>query len=223
MTECFLNSLLLRVAPLTLALLMRLWFATCRVRVHGEQHFPNPKLTGRPVIASFWHYSLLYLFYFVRGHRATVLVSASRDGEYIARLAEYFGFTAARGSRNHKGVEGLRSLFRAVRQGESCALVADGSPGPPRVAQPGTILLASRSGLPIVPMLWSADRYFTVRSWDRTAIPKPFSRIDFFFGEPLLVPSELSGEGIEAHRLLLEQRLNELYATAWRGYGRDGH
>lgn len=223
MTEGFLNSLLLRVAPVTLACLMRLWFATCRVRVHGEENFPNPKLTGKPIIASFWHYSLLYLFYFVRGHRATVMVSASRDGEYIARLAGHFGFTAARGSRNHKGVEGLRTLFRAVRQGESCALVADGSQGPPRVAQSGAILLASRGGLPIVPMLWSADRYFTVRSWDRTAIPKPFSQIDFFFGEPLLVPPELSGEGIEHYRLLLEQRLNKLYATAWRSYGRDGH
>ena len=223
MTEGPLNSLLLRLAPLALALLMRLWFATCRVRVHDQANFLNPKLTGKPIIASFWHYSLLYQFYFLRGHKATVMVSASRDGEYIARLAGHFGFSAARGSRNHKGVEGLRTLFRAVRRGESCALVADGSQGPPRVAQSGAILLASRSGLPIVPMLWSAERYFIVRSWDRTAIPKPFSRIDFFFGEPLLVPAELSGEGIEAHRLLLEQRLNELYATAWRGYGRDGH
>lgn len=223
MTEGLLNSLLVRVAPWTLALLLRLWFATCRVRVHDEKNFRNPKLTGKPIIASFWHYSLLFQLYFMRGQKATVMVSASRDGEYIARLAGHFGFQAARGSRNHKGVEGLKTLFRAVRAGTSCALVADGSQGPPLVAQPGAILLASRSGLPIVPMMWSADRYFTVRSWDRTAIPKPFSRIDFAFGEPLEVPSGLSGEGIEEYRRLLEQRLNELYVTTWRRYGRDLH
>ena len=223
MTEGPLNSLLLRLAPAALAGLMRLWFATCRVHVHDRDKFPDPMRTGKPVIASFWHYSLVYQFYFLRGHQATVMVSASRDGEYIARLAGHFGFRAARGSRNHKGAEGLKTLFRAVREGRSCALVADGSQGPPRVAQPGAILLASRGGLPVVPMMWSADRYFTVRSWDRTAIPKPFARVDFYFGEPLHVPAQLSAEGIEEYRLLLEGRLNELYATAWGRYDRDGH
>lgn len=223
MTEGVVNSILLRLAPLTLALVMRLWFSTCRVRVHDGENFLDPRRTGKPIIVSVWHYALFYQLYVLRGHRATVMVSASRDGEYIARLVSYFGFSAARGSRNHRGVEGLKTLFRAVREGMSCALVADGSQGPPRVAQPGTVLLASRSGLPIIPTLWSAAHYFTVRSWDRTAIPLPFSRVDFYFGEPLLVPDQLSAEGIEDYRQLLETRLNELYHRAWQVYGKNGH
>ena len=223
MTEGLWNTLLLRVVPVTLALLMRLWFATCRVRVHNLDNFLDPKKTGKPVIASFWHYSIIYFFYFVRGNRVTAMVSASRDGEYIARLARQFGYTAARGSRNNKGVEGLKVLFRAIRSGDNCALVADGSQGPPRVAQPGAILLASRSGAPILPMVWSAERYFTIRSWDRTVIPKPFSRIDYFYGEPLFVPADLKSDGIEEYRLLLEQRLNALYAEAWGQYSKDEH
>jgi lysophospholipid acyltransferase (LPLAT)-like uncharacterized protein len=223
MTEGLLNSILLRVVPVVLALLMRLWFSTCRVRVHNLEHFPDPKKTGKPVIASFWHYSIIYFFYFVRGYKVTAMVSASRDGEYIARLAKQFGYTAARGSRNNKGVEGLKALFRAVRNGDNCALVADGSQGPPRIAQPGAILLASRSGAPIVPMLWSAERYFTVRSWDKTVIPKPFSRIDYYYGEPIFVPADVKAESIEAYRLLLESRLNLLYAEAWEQYNRVEH
>ncbi len=223
MTEGLLNTLLLRVVPVTLALLMRLWFATCRVRVHNLDNFLDPKKTGKPVIASFWHYSIIHFFYFVRGNRVTAMVSASRDGEYIARLARQFGYTAARGSRNNKGVEGLKVLFRAIRSGDNCALVADGSQGPPRVAQPGAILLASRSGAPILPMVWSAERYFTIRSWDRTVIPKPFSRIDYYYGEPLFVPADLKAEGIEEYRLLLEQRLNLLYAEAWGQYNKSEH
>lgn len=223
MTEGVVNSILVRLAPITLAMVMRLCFATCRVRVHGGEHFPDPHRTGKPVIVSVWHYSLIYQLYFLRGYQATVMVSASRDGEYIARLVGYFGFSAARGSRNHRGVEGLKALFRAVREGMSCALVADGSQGPPRVAQPGTVLLASRSGLPIVPTLWAARRYITLRSWDRTAMPLPFSRVDFYFGEPLQVPDQLAEEGIEHYRLLLERRLNDLYDTAWQGYGKDEH
>lgn len=223
MTEGTLNSLLVRVVPRLVALIMRVWFATCRVRVHGLEHWRNPKQTGQPLIASFWHYSLVYIFYFMRGHSATVMVSASRDGEYVARLAQEFNFATARGSRNNKPVEALKGLLRVLKSGDSVALVADGSQGPAKVAQSGAILLASRTGVAIQPMAWSASRYFTVRSWDRTAMPTPFCRIDYFFGEPLAVPPELKAEGIEAYRLLLERRLNELYRTAWAQYNREGH
>jgi lysophospholipid acyltransferase (LPLAT)-like uncharacterized protein len=72
-------------------------------------------------------------------------------------------------------------------------------------------------------MVWSAERYFTIRSWDRTVIPKPFARIDYFYGEPLLVPADLKSDGIEEYRLLLEQRLNALYAEAWGQYSKDEH
>lgn len=223
MTEGALNSILVRLVPRLVAQVMRVWFLTCRVRVHGPEHFLDPKKTGRPIIASFWHYSLVYIFYFLRKQSATVMVSASRDGEYVARLAHEFNFATARGSRNNKGVEALKGLLRVLKAQDSVALVADGSQGPPRIAQSGAILLASRTGTPIQPMAWSASRYFTIRSWDRTAVPKPFSRIDYFFGEPMIVPPELKAEGIEEYRLLLEERLNALYRNAWGQYNREGH
>jgi lysophospholipid acyltransferase (LPLAT)-like uncharacterized protein len=223
MTEGVLNSVLLRVVPWSLALIMRVWFFTCRVTVHNPENLLDPKETGQPVIASFWHYSIVYFFYFQRGNAVTAMVSASRDGEYIARLAKQFGYETARGSRNNKGVEALKGLLRAVRKGNSGAIVADGSQGPARIAQPGAILLASRTGAPLLPMLWSASRYYSVRSWDKTVIPKPFSRIDIFYGEPILVPAELKAEGVEEYRLLLEKRLNELYVTAWDQHDKTEH
>lgn len=223
MTEGVLNSLLLRVVPRCLAVIMRVWFFTCRVRLHNPENFLDPKKTGQPVVASFWHYSIVYFLYSQRGNAATAMVSSSRDGEYLARLAEEFGFDTARGSRNNKGVEALKNMLRAVRGGNSGAIVADGSQGPPRIAQPGAILLASRTGAPVLPMLWAASRYFTVRSWDRTVVPKPFARIDFYYGEPIQVPAQLKAEGIEEYRLLLEHRLNELYDRAWSQYNKAGH
>jgi lysophospholipid acyltransferase (LPLAT)-like uncharacterized protein len=223
MTEGVLNSLLLRVVPASLAWLMRLWFVTCRVRLHNPEKFYERLRTKQPMIASFWHYGIIYFFYFLRRNSAMVMVSASRDGEYIARLAKEFNFSVTRGSRNKKGAEALKKLFRAVRGGENGAIVADGSQGPALVAQPGAILLASRTGAPVLPMVWSASRYYTVPSWDRTVIPKPFSRVDYYFGEPLFVPAELKADGIETYRLLLEERLNGLYVRAWGQYNRAGH
>lgn len=223
MTEGLLNSLLLRIIPPVLALLMRVWFLTCRVTIHNPENLFEPHQKGHRAIASFWHYSIIYTFYFLRKYSATVMVSASRDGDFIARLAEQFDFDTVRGSKNYRGVGALKSILRAVRGGDNGAIVADGSQGPPQIAQPGVILLASRTGVPVVPMVWSASSHYSVKSWDRTAIPKPFSRIDFFYGEPLQIPEKLTEDDTEHYRLLLEERLNTLYALAWNIHKKNGH
>lgn len=217
------HRLSLLLLPKLVAWLIRIWFATCRIRVHGVEHRQTTLDAGKTIVASFWHYAMLFVFYQLRRESAVIMVSASRDGEYIARLAEELGFSTARGSRNNKGMQALKDLLKAARKGENTAIVADGSQGPPRIAQPGAILLSSRTGVPVLPMAWSASSYIAIRSWDRTAIPKPFSRVDYLYGEPLWVPPGLKAEGIEEYRLELENRLNELYQRAWRLHGREGH
>lgn len=224
MTKGTFDRFLLAVAPGLLAFIMRIWFGSCKVRVHNQENFFPPEETKEnTVIGSFWHYSIIYLFYFMRKYRVTAMVSASRDGEYIARLAQKLGFNTVRGSRNRRGVEALKSLLRVVKKKESCAIVADGSQGPPRVLQPGALLLASKSGAPIIPMGWSASSYYTIKSWDRTVIPKPFSTIDIFFGEPLLVPARIKSDELEKFRLLLEERLNDIYKKSWEVYNKKSH
>ncbi len=215
------NNLLLRAVPPCLALIMRLWFATCRLTVHNSEVVEGD--SQKPVIASFWHYSIIYLFYHVRKRSATVMVSASKDGEYIARLARQFGFDTARGSRNNKGVGALKGILRAVRRGSNAAIVADGSQGPVMKAQPGAILVASRTGAVIIPMAWSASSHFVIHSWDRTAIPYPFSRINMLYGDPLSVPRGLDAQGLEIHRVLLEKSLNDLYKKAWIIHNKKNH
>ena len=72
-------------------------------------------------------------------------------------------------------------------------------------------------------MLWSASRYYAVNSWDRMVIPKPFSRIDFFYGEPLFLPKDLKADGVEEYRLQLESNLGGLYRKVWGVYGKTEH
>ena len=218
-----LHRLSLRVVPWLVAWLIRIWFSTCRVTVHGAEHRRDTLDAGRHIVASFWHYTMLFVFYQLRQESAVIMVSASRDGEYIARLAQELGFSTARGSRNNRGMQALKELLKAAAAGKNTAIVADGSQGPPRVAQPGAILLASRTGVPVLPMMWSASGYLAIPSWDRTAIPKPFAQVDYLYGEPLSVPPDLKAEGIEEYRLELENRLNELYRRAWLIHGREEH
>lgn len=223
MSSGMVNSLLLHIVPKLLAWIMRLWFGTCRVTAHNGGILSSVKKGEINIVASFWHYSILFIFYYVRRYPATVMVSASRDGEYIAKLAKELGFNSVRGSRNHKGVEALKGMLRAVRAGDNGAIVADGSQGPARKAQAGALLVASKTGSPIVPIAWSASGYFTINSWDKTAVPKPFSRVDVYFGEPLYLPGKMSGEELEEYRGILEASLNELYTRAWSRYGKRSH
>jgi lysophospholipid acyltransferase (LPLAT)-like uncharacterized protein len=224
MKEGWLNRFLLLLIPSFVAWVMKIWFATCTIKVRNEQHsFPPDTSEENTVVASFYHYSLPFIFFYFRKYSATAMVSASKDGDYIACLAERLGFKTIRGSKNRKGVEALKSMLRAIKNGETCAIVADGSQGPPKIVQPGAIFLASRGGVPILPIAWSASHHFKIRSWDRTAIPKPFSTIFLYFGEPLSVPAKVRPEEIDEYRDRLQDRLDKINAEAWTEVGKKTH
>lgn len=223
MKDGFWYRVSLVVVPFAFVWMTRMWFATCRIKTHGQEHRAQVDRIGGPVVAAFWHYTILFIFYFMREETGVAMVSASRDGEYISRIAGKFGYETVRGSRGKGGMQAMKGLIRAMQAGRNAAIVADGSQGPARVAQAGSVVLASRQGVPVLPMLWSCTRYKRFGSWDGTVLPLPFSRVDFFYGEPLFVPSDIGEEGLEAYRLELEKRLNDLYAEAWALQGKKEH
>ncbi|NTV14733.1 MAG: lysophospholipid acyltransferase family protein [Desulfobulbaceae bacterium] len=220
-----LYRLSLAVGPFIFGLLTRLLFATCRIRWVGREHLAMLDQEKRPLIAAFWHYGVFLILHLSRGKRQWVaMVSSSKDGEYVAKIVESFGFETVRGSRNRGGIGALKGMVKAVRErGLSAAIVADGSQGPPLVAQPGAVLLASHSGAAVLPVGWAADRYWSFRSWDRTALPKPFARVVMEVGEPLEVPGGLDSGGLEEYRRELERRLLAIYQRCWAGFGRERH
>ena len=102
-----------------------------------------------------------------------------------------------------------------IRQGHKGGLVADAPRGPRFVSKPGIIYLAKRTGIPIIPVIWSADRFWKLQSWDRTIIPKPFSQLVAIFADDYLrVPVEASREVCEAYRQQLDDTLNRLMYQA---------
>ncbi|MFZ5760032.1 MAG: lysophospholipid acyltransferase family protein [Thermodesulfobacteriota bacterium] len=217
------RRLFLRLLPLLFRFLSFLLFATCRVRRRGEEHFRTLVASGRPFIVSFWHYGVIYIVYQARDLPYVAMVSASADGEFVSRILEGKGFTTVRGSRNRGAVGALKGLIRAMEKGKNAVLVADGSQGPARKAQAGTILLAAKTGAPILPVGWAASHYRTFRSWDRTALPLPFARVTIWHGEPIAVPADLDGDGLEEYRLKLEGALDEIYEQSWGEFSRKGH
>lgn len=219
----FWYQLSLAVVPLFYNVISRTLFATCRTHEHGRHHLAACEKQPAAFIAAFWHYSVLYIIHRSRHKSWVAMVSASRDAEYVAKILDHMGCETVRGSRSRGGLSSLKRMITLVKNGKNAAIVADGSQGPPRQVQAGVILLASKTGVPILPVIWGADRYFAFKSWDRTLLPKPFARIGLWYGEPLSVPGKLKSADLQIYRRNLEERLNNLYSMAWHEFGRKEH
>jgi len=98
-----------------------------------------------------------------------------------------YGARSIRGLRRG-GLKALLQLSRDMAAGKSAAFTVDGPRGPARVAQPGAVWLAKTTGNPVLPFHLEADRHWTMRSWDRTQIPRPFATVALAFAPPIQVP-----------------------------------
>ena len=185
---------------------------TCRWQVDGYEHYDAIRATDRQPIFAFWHGRILSATYFWRGRGIVVMTSENFDGEWIAQVIQRFGYTTARGSTSRGGARALVQLRRDVRNGQPAAFTVDGPRGPARSVQPGAVWLASLTGRPILPFHIEADRYWSARSWDRTQVPRPFSRIVMAIGEPIEVPADAAEAALEASRVVLERSLSCLSA-----------
>jgi hypothetical protein len=157
---------------------------------------------------------MLYFLYHYRGSGGNILVSRSDDGEIIARVMKLFGFKIVRGSKSGGGLRAFHELSRTLKNGEHAAVTPDGPRGPGYRAHEGVIALAGRTGCPILPMTNAFRRKKTFQSWDRFILPCPFTRGVVVYGEPLFVPREADLRDLEAKRLELENRLNEITERA---------
>jgi lysophospholipid acyltransferase (LPLAT)-like uncharacterized protein len=166
---------------------IRLLRATVRLRHHGDESLREWERKGSRFILAFWHRHLLLMPYAYRGRGISVLVSRSRDGELIARTVGHFGIDASRGSSSRGGVIGMKSLLRKAGEGFDLAFTPDGPRGPRAEVQPGVVLAAALTGLPIVPVALAASRARLLRSWDRFVVPLPLSTVHFVYGEPMEV------------------------------------
>lgn len=210
------------LGSLLLGWLARLVPATWKLTVvEGQEHVDNLLADPKPVVFACWHNRLAIGGRWAtrdlvrRGVKISILVSLSRDGELLAQVARRTGFGVVRGSANRGGLSGLRKLYRAIsREGICIGTAPDGSVGPVYEAKPGTVMLAQISGAPIFPLAGAAERFWRLRSWDRTIVPKPFSKVKVAVGEPIHVPEKISSEELAEYTQLLKDRLDALVQAA---------
>jgi lysophospholipid acyltransferase (LPLAT)-like uncharacterized protein len=207
-----------RLAALLAATLLRLCFKTWRLRWHDSGEYPETK---GPVIFCVWHNRLPAALAsyddFVQSRwpakGLAAMISASRDGSFVASVAERFGVQPIRGSTSRRGPQALLEATTWMERDYSIVMLPDGPRGPVYQIQDGIIYLAQLTGRPIIPTSNFTRWKIRLRSWDRFQIPLPFARCQSYCGEPIWVPRDAT----EAQREQLRAKLE----TAMRAITRD--
>ncbi len=212
------ERMIIRTAGYLFYLLIRLIGSTLRFETTGYDSFETVKSDGKLPIYTFWHDRIVSGTYFFRDKGIIVLSSTSFDSEYTARCIQRFGFGIIKGSSTRGGTQALVGMIRAMRDSYTTAFTLDGPKGPRYVAKSGPVLLAKKTGNPMVPFVIEAENFWTIKSWDRLQIPKPFTRANVIVGEPIYVDSDAKDDALEAKRQELQESMDALVVAGekWR-------
>ncbi|MBS1766888.1 MAG: lysophospholipid acyltransferase family protein [Acidobacteria bacterium] len=177
-----------RLVPFLGAYLLKLWMATLRVRVLGDEALREIVDRDERFILTFWHRRLVMMplaYPFRRKHQGVaILASDSRDGERSTATWAYFRIHAVRGTASDDGAKALVRMIRAVKEGWDFGITPDGPRGPRQRLKPGVLALARKTGAWIVPVCVAADHAVTLKTWDRMVLPLPFSEVTVRYGAP---------------------------------------
>ena len=179
----------------------------------------DPNYQGAKIYV-FWHENILLPLYLRGNSNISMLLSRHDDANILDRVARMMGYGVVRGSTFKGGSVALRLLTERASH-ENLTITPDGPRGPRRRLAAGCIFLSSTLGIPIVLMGVGYESPWRLSTWDRFAIPKPWSRARGVVSRAISIPPDLDREGIEWHRSGVERLLVHLSddAEAWATQG----
>jgi len=189
------------LAYLIACLLIPIYYSlrlTWRIREDGPPEVLKAFVKeGQPCIYAHWHGDELVLIGYYSYRRLAVLSSLSKDGTIMAATLSLLGYQVFRGSSSRGGARGLLGLIGAVKNGSQSALAVDGPKGPIYEVKPGVVKLAMKTGMPIVPVRTRAVSAWKIpRAWNRSYVPKPFTKVHVEYAEAILADSKDSPEEV---------------------------
>ena len=198
--------------------LLKLFFLT-------QKHFTRIKKVNYPkgqFILSMWHGQQCVVYSVEDKENFYTLISASNDGEIIAKAAECLGIKAVRGSSKRHGTSAALSLIDKLKEGASIGIMVDGPKGPKGKVKDGIINIAKLSGVPIIPVVWgSKDKtFFKFNTWDTFRIPFGFCKTIALYGNPIQIPEETTKEEMVLWCEKLESEMNRLEKDLEENYNK---
>jgi lysophospholipid acyltransferase (LPLAT)-like uncharacterized protein len=205
----------LKIVPFIGFVVVRILSATYKFKMINPEIERNVFKRGQIPIYASWHQRFFPgITLFARRKPISIMISRSRDGELISRIAHVLGWYPVRGSSSKGGGQALRKLKKLIHNGYKVGHIVDGPRGPLGVVKPGLLLIAQATGMPIIPVIISAEKKWVFNSWDRFIIPKPFSRVIIIFCDEICIPRKLSLSDFEEKRSQIENTFKKRYNEA---------
>ncbi|MCW7502615.1 lysophospholipid acyltransferase family protein [Leptospira paudalimensis] len=202
------RKILVWLLPLIIVWLQRFIDLTSRFRIIKNEQYEEIFKNKKPYIYSIWHTNVLYSPYLHRNKNVAVLISESKDGDFINQVVHRFGNSSIRGSSSKGGSKALKAMIQHLKKGLPAAFTPDGPRGPALILQPGIIAAAQVTQVPIVPFHYECSRQWILeKAWDKHRVPKPFTTFVVSYGEPIYVPRELNEVEFENMRLKVEEAM----------------
>jgi lysophospholipid acyltransferase (LPLAT)-like uncharacterized protein len=195
--------------------LIRLIGPTLRYEYVGRQHLEQVHARGERAIFAFWHRTIFTAMWCWRGTGIAVMNTTNFDGQWTRKVVERLGFGTVQGSSSRGGLRALVEMARLLKAGKDVAFTVDGPRGPRYVAKNGPVMLARRTGQPVVLMHGELERSRSLeKSWDKLQIPRLFSRGVAVIPQPVYVDANASAEGIEEKRVEMQEALERARRVA---------
>jgi lysophospholipid acyltransferase (LPLAT)-like uncharacterized protein len=217
----FKKSLILKVAPILAAVLVRFLYSTNRIVESGTEHFTTLEENSQPFLVAVWHETAFTVLPQFGKNGIHALVSGSFDGEIASRLFKYFGIYTLRGSSSKGGREALAAMVERAPTVRALGITIDGPRGPRRVAKHGISALSQRTQLPVLPIACMPTKSKRLRSWDKMCFPKPFGIYAYNIGEPIAPPESSDRACIANKSIEIQTKLNDLHAQLEAEYDID--
>jgi lysophospholipid acyltransferase (LPLAT)-like uncharacterized protein len=193
---------------------------TMRWKSVGRENLENVYGQGKRAILVFWHGRIFPGAWYFRNQGIVVMTSQNFDGEYIARCIEMLGNGAARGSSSRGGIKALAEMAHSLRKGFDVAFTIDGPRGPRYVAKMGPVMLAKKTGQPIVCFHISMQRKIQLKTWDLAQIPLPFTRALIMIGSPIYVSRQATDVEVQQRFVEMQSTLDRLRDESEADWGK---
>lgn len=166
----------------------RLFQWTWRIEIRENEELTKLLATNSQFVVAHWHGEELGILYLLKRYKVACMVSQSFDGELIARMIHHLGSRAVRGSSSRGAVQALKGILRLAKEGWRPSVAVDGPRGPRHQVKRGVIEIAKVLKAPVIPINMACSHSFVFKkSWNKSELPLPFSRIVVEWGAPLAI------------------------------------
>ena len=187
---------------------------TSKIKIKNDQLTKKMLIDKKPFILAFWHSQLMMVGYAWKSKNTlNMLASSHSDGRFGSYIAGHFNLKNISIMAKNKSPS-LRKVFKILNEKNYVGITPDGPRGPNKKVSEGIIKIAMHTQVPIIPLGFASNKNFKLNSWDSFLITYPFSKCNFVWGEPIIIPYSTNENEIEKYKILLEDKINSCVSIA---------